>query len=62
MTQETFSRQQNSHALISSDKQAWLAHKKRKEREVMFNKLYERVDSLEQVVVELQSIIKEKKA
>ena len=62
MTQETFSRQQNSHALISYDKQAWLAHKKRKEREVMFNKLYEIVDSLEQVVVELQSIIKEKKA
>jgi hypothetical protein len=62
MTQETFSRQQNSHALISSDKQAWLAHKKRKEREVMFNTLYERVDNLEQVVVELQSIIKEKKA
>ncbi len=62
MTQEPFSRQQNSNALISSDKQAWLAHKKRKEREVMFNTLYERVDSLEQVVVELQSIIKEKKA
>lgn len=62
MTQETFSRQKTSHALVSSDKQAWLAHKKRKEREVMFNTLYERVDSLEQVVVELQSIIKEKKA
>ena len=62
MTQETFSRQETSHALISSDKQAWLAHKKRKERELMFNTLYERVECLEEVVVELQSIIKENSA
>jgi peptidoglycan hydrolase CwlO-like protein len=60
MIQEDFSRQKTTQALISNDKRAWEAHKKRREREKAFDQLQKKVECLEEAVAKLNQYIEER--
>ena len=49
-----------TQALVSNDKRAWEAHRKKKEREREFDTLKKKVAHLENVVEELSLYIKER--